>query len=426
MLLRRRSCSDFESGWHSVATRRIAELEGLVREQAEVIARQQDTIARQQAWVKERDGRDCDCDCGRERVLELQRAVRDARDVAAGLSEIVHARVPPEERTMGNVQFLTAELSNQFFRQRQNAAHYEEQVAQLRGENEILQRLCDCAPELFAAAQELHAILLDVGADLASDSLLADSFLAAAARLKAAFAKCNLFSEFMAAREQPTAQLGSTLAAKLLEDTGVVMPALVRWAQDFFIAPPVDRQETLPYVTHVKELETQLVALLRDYSRQAAATSCFRTLAQEFSLISHKAQNTRAREVLAQHPELLDRVFSFQARPDELPDLKYPVVYGAPRQVIRQALLHVVAEHQLDLDPKLLDPDLWPSLDPLFPLSHFIGDLGVQKPELFVLDKRVAQEVSRFGRADECEDGSYRYSLASCYLARAVCLANIQ
>jgi hypothetical protein len=420
----------FTSGWNAVAARRIAELEGLVREQEAVIARQQDAITGQQAWIKERmgSGEDCAaCACtacaGLEaRAQDLQRAVRDARDVAAGLSEIVHARVPPEERTMGNVQFLTAELSNQFFRQRQNAAHYEEQVAQLRGENEILQRVCDCAPELFAAAQELHAVLLDLGAELGSDPLLSAALLSAASRLKVAFAKCDLFSEFMVAREQPTAQLGSTLAAKLLEDTGVVMPELVRWAESFFPAPPVDRQETLPYVTHVKELETQLVALLKDYSRQATATACFRTLAQEFTMISHKAQNARARELLAGNPELLDRVFAARPLSDELPDLKYPVVYGAPRRVIRQALLHVVAEHQLDLDPKLLDPDLWASLDPLFPLSHFIADLDVQKPALFVLDKRVAQEVSRFGRADACEDGSYRYSLASCYLARAVCM----
>jgi hypothetical protein len=398
-----------------LAELRVAELEATIRAQKlEIQALREDNDEKEaKTKTKTKPEREHVCSGCAALLDDMKRAWLEARDVAASLGQV--QRLPPDQQVMGNVQFLTGELSNLYFQQRRNAAHWEEQAAMLRAENDVLQQLCECAKDLFAAAEAFHSELKLHGLD------------AAAERLQMAFAKCALFEAFQASSRGPVAELGTTLVAKLSEDANCVLPDLVRWAETFVVRPCVERNDALTYCARNQQLEAHLVAFLKDYPRQATATLCFRKLAQEFSLASHTSQNARARELLQGQPhEVWTRVFGPKV-PDE-PELKYPVVYGAPRSAIREALLHVAQEHRLDLEPRLLDPDGWPSLDPLFPLTHFIADFIQEfdwlKPKVFELDARVATEVSRFGRVDECEDGSYRYSLASCYLARAVCVCS--
>jgi len=353
---------------------------------------------------------------------------------------------------------MCATVSNAYFRVCQNAAHWEEQVLLLRTQNEILAKrvkfqefveksvliLRDVFKQLldYFADQQVHdqAYLKTTSEILRKLELVAKS----EPRWK------SLFRHFDNLTQTIGAELGTGPYALLFEDVHCAMARVMDLVIEQF-APeeskndeadehaehvrhvrrtafelyPVDHDQMMKYMFKIQTLETSLLEFSKDHQAHLDAALWFAKLAENCSLTSCDIQTRHAKKLLveagfAPGSSEHDLVFKFQ--PPQRPKVKYPVLYGVPRQILKTAFFDTVDKFKPPLEP-------WPQLIPLLPLSSYVPDMietfGVELPQLLDLDRTCAKTVSRVAGLRYDESGCALYQISSHSLLRALCLVEL-
>jgi hypothetical protein len=412
--------------------------------------------ARQQAAAVVREARDLSA------LLVQQNREQQSDPSAESEHEGEAARPPYKPTSWRNAKYLTATLSNKYFRKCQDVAHMEQRLETLVSENLIRRRVMKnqrfvstgvCTlMQTCASLKQLFG--LAVSEDLVSDAErefwahAQNVFEQGEERLrKLAHGDSkwlNLFDAFDAACNSMAVECGTSPHAKVLEDVNTTLAELIDWAEGQFFpeqkhdseepqdqpdqdeaakrAEQDEEDEMAKYIAKTRGLEISLSKLMTDYEAQANAVLWLGTVASQCQLAAAQTQTNWARQLLTENHAsdvVQQRVFAFAPEALGVPEAKYNVLFGMPRDTLKYAMSTLVR------DSRVLEPEFWPKYDVAYYLQHFVPDLLQEfealadAPWLSNLDAKIARFLDTRAPVHFDEAGRARYYLSSCFLVRA-------